>query len=1174
MNLLELIDRERRSLARLLNVSGATLVVGAVAAVLAAGALALGSSRWLSLPRPVPFLLWLVAIAVIAFGARLAARMRGRIATLPGVATQIERERALRDGSLRGTMEVAGTGILGRLGADAMARRLNELGDTPLAPSLRRRMFRWVGIGALATAAGVAALVVGTATAPDGWAALLHPIRAWSGTLLEGVRVDSLPGSVLRGERITVTVRAPGRREVTIAHRRTGATWRSITIPVTEGVGSIRLEPLDADLTLFATDGRALSDTATVRVVERPFIGEVNIRAQFSGYLGRQVEVIPLGEPVRVPQGTRLTVEGTSSTELREVALTRGGTTLLLKPEGLRFSGPVPTVTGRYDWSAVGRTGPITDVPPALEIEVVPDSAPHVEILAPGGDTTVTAGDSLNLSVMATDDHGIASVAVRSWIVNARGARQDLADRRYAGGDEGQWSGESPLKVDALRPGDALHVVAAATDGSPWSQTGVSRELVIRLPSLSEQRDAIRDAADTAVARAQATASAQKQLQQRTQDASKQRTDKNMSYESAEQAKALAREQRELADRMQQLQNSAEQLEHQLKEAGALDSALQRQLEEAQKLLRDALTPELAEQLRKLEQASQQLSPEDARKAMADLAQQQQKLREQLEKSVEMLKRAALEGSMSTLTDEARELAERQRQIADSLARARDAEDRSAAQQAAKDLADRTRDLSEEVKELQKRLQQQKAEAGAERVSEAERRMQESAQAMERAAQDQPRTQAQRDSAQRAQAAQQQQQGGQQGQQQQGQQQGRQGQQGQQQQGQQQGRQGQQGQQGQQQQGQQQQGQQQQGQQGRQGQQGQQQGAPQPGQQGTRRDQSVEDAARQAAAAMDEAARELSQAREQQVSEWKEELTTELDRSIQEMIQLAREQQNLEQQARQGASPEQLRAQQGSLQQGVEKSAQRLQDASQRSSLLTQRSLRSVADARKRVEDATQQTRNSTNAGQVASAMKEASEALNGAAASLVRDRERASESSSATGFAEMLKQLQEMAQQQSSLNSAAQQLMPRMGSQLDPRGQQEARQLARQQRDVASKLDDVGDRDDSGRAEELAREARQIAAALEAAQVDPAVLERQQRLFRKMLDAGRLLEEEEREDTGKREARSWTGSDVFTPQGTSASGRAGTKFQAPTWSDLRGLTPDERRIVLEYFKRINGQRP
>ena len=1144
MSLIELIERERRALARLLNASGATLLLGAIGALLAAGALILGSARWLSLPRPMPILLWMAAIGLIVLGIRILATLRTRMATLPGVAGQIEKERALRDGSIRGTMEVATTGSLGRLGADAMAKRLGEFGRKPLAPTLRRRMIQWVGVGLMTAAAGVVALAAGTATAPDGWAALLHPLRAWNGTLLEGVRMDSLPASVLRGERISVTVRAPGRRDVTLAHRRTGATWRAITLPVVEGVATTRLEPLDADLTLYATDGRALSDTTVVHVVERPFIGEVNIRAQFSGYLGRQAEVIPLGEPVRVPQGTKLTVEGTSSTELREVTLTRGATTLILRPEGLRFSGPIPTVTGRYEWGAVGRSGPITDVPPALEVEVVPDSAPHVEILAPGGDTTVTAGDSLSVSVMATDDHGIISVAVRSWIIDGRGQRQDLPERRLAVPDEGQWSGESPLRVDALRPGSALHVVAAATDGSPWRLTGESRELTIRLPTLSEQRDAIRDAADTAVARATATAAAQRQLQQRTQDASKQRSQNQMSYESAEQAKALAREQRELADRMEQLKSSAKQLEKQLQEAGALDSALQRQLEEAQKLLREALTPELAEQLRKLEQASQQLSPEDARKAMGDLAQQQQRLREQLEKSVEMLKRAALEGSMSTLTDEAKELAQRQRQIADSLARAKDKEDRAEAQRAAKELADKTRDLSEEVKQLQERLQQQKAEAGTERVNEAEKRIQQSAEAMERAAQN-----AQRDTA-RAQMGEQQQPGRQGGQPQQGQpQQG--GQQGQ------------------------------QGQQGRQGAEGRQGGQPQGGQQqggqpqqGGRRDQSVEDAARQAAAAMDDAARELSQAREQQVSEWKQELTTELDRSIQEMIQLAREQESLEQQARKGASPEALRAQQGSLQQGVEKSAQRLQDAATRSSLLTQRSLRTVADARKRVEDATQKTRSSTSSTQIASAMKEASEALNGAAASLVRDRERATESNSATGFAEMLKQLQEMAQQQGSLNSAAQSLLPRMSNQPDPRAQQESRQLAKQQRDVAAKLDDVGDRDDSGRAAELAKEARQIAAALEAAQIDPAVIERQQRLFRKMLDAGRLMEEEEREDTGKREAKSWTGTDVFTPQGTTASGKAANKFQAPTWNELRGLTPDERRIVLEYFKRINGQRP
>jgi hypothetical protein len=76
------------------------------------------------------------------------------------------------------------------------------------------------------------------------------------------------------------------------------------------------------------------------------------------------------------------------------------------------------------------------------------------------------------------------------------------------------------------------------------------------------------------------------------------------------------------------------------------------------------------------------------------------------------------------------------------------------------------------------------------------------------------------------------------------------------------------------------------------------------------------------------------------------------------------------------------------------------------------------------------------------------------------------------------------------------------------------------------------------------------------------------------MLDAGKLLEEDQREDTGKREAKAWTGTEVFTPPNASASGKAASRFQAPGWQDLRGLTPEERRLVLEYFKKINAERP
>lgn len=1174
MTLLDLVERERKGIARHLTTGGVALIATAVVAVLLAATLLLGDSRWLSLPRLTPFIGWTLAVVAAVAGGRWLHTRLGEETSVTRIARAVEEEGRLRDGSVRAALEVASHGALGRLNAEQVAGRLSPRAASGLAPALRKSVGQRALAGLGLAVAGILALVSAASAAPDGWRALLHPVMAWNGTLLGGVTLTQAPRSVLRGEQVQLTVRAPGRRAVTVAQRVTGSSWRERVVTLAGDSAVVSLGPLDADLAIYATDGRSTSDTMAVRVVDRPFIGDVTVRATFPDYLGRRPEHLPLGELVRIPRGTALAIEGHSSTELAAVRLADGTTDVPLAVSARDFRGEFRPVTGgTFRWTATGRSGAIEDLPPALQLEVQPDSAPRVEILSPGRDTVVSARDTIGVSMLATDDHGLSAAALRVTISNASGEVRSTSVRSLGTAQGEQFQGQVALAMGVLAPGDRMQVVATATDASPWRQIGQSAALVLRLPTLSEQRDAIRSAADAAVAEAQATANAQKQLNQRTADAARaqQRAQQQgkdaMSYEASEQAKQFAKEQRQLADRMQQMQESARKLEQSLRQTGALDSALQERLREAQKLLRDALTPELQEKLRKLEQASQNMSGDESKRALQDLSEQQRRLREQLDKSVEMLKRAALEGQMSTLKDEARELAKNQRSLVDSLRMADQREEKAAAERMAKELADRAKNLQEDVKQLQERLKKEKAEAGADRVKDANEKIDESLEKLQQAMQ------------------QQQQQGQRQdGQQQSGQQQAGQKQDGQKQDGQKQD--GQSGQSGQKQDGAKQQGQEQKGgekqQQGQSGQQGQtakdgqqqSQNESGPGQQGGQKGESQanQSAAEQAAKAMEDAANELQKAREQQVGEWKKELTGELDQSIQEMLQLGREQDKLEQQARSGASPSELRAQQSALQQGVEKTMQRLQQAATKSNLLSQRSLRMMNDARRKVEDATAQSQRAQNGPQMASAMREAGESLNQAGASLVRDRERTQNSDSSTGFAEMLEQLQEMARQQQALNSAAQDLMPKPGSKLDGEGQNDARALAQQQREVAAKLEEQGNADESGRADEMAREARQIAQQLESANLDASVLERQQRLFRKMLDAGRLLEEDQREDTGKREATSWTGTDVFTPPSGSASGKGASKFTPPTWNELRGLTPEERRLVLEYFKRINGK--
>jgi hypothetical protein len=1153
MTVIELVDRERTRLRRLHILVGLGAAVAATCVLLALGASALGSARWMSLPRTVPFLVWLLVLAADVAVVVWTARLLDRRTTRQSVAAVIEREQEMRAGALRGVLEVADSGALGRRAAQAVSEKLAPVGPR-LAPAEQRGVQRRALQAALAAGVAIAALLIAAPTFNDGLLAILRPVDAWHGTLLPRLGFRNLPPAMLRGETMRLEITAPERGSVTLTQRVPGEAWVTQTVAVSNGLATVEVGPLRGDLTIVATDGRSASDTAVVKVTDRPFVGAVSMRATYPAYLGRAPEQLAVGEQARVPQGTVIDIAGRASTTLHSVRLGANGDTVSLSVNDHAFSGRfAPTKTGKYAWIATGSAGPIADVPYPVELEVVPDSAPKVELVSPAIDTIVAGDDRIPLRATASDDHGLSRVEVLSWKQGAVGGAQSATVQRLAEATSNVWDGQTVIDLGprGLKPGDALHVKIVAVDNSPWAQRGESRELLLKIPTMEERRTIARDALDSAVSQAKATAAAEKSLQQRTSEAARDRSQRNnasqdapanagdnkkgnMSYDAAEKAKAVAKDQRQLADEVKKLQNAAAQLEQQLKQAGALDSALSRQLQEAQQMLRDALSPELLAQMQKLENATQNLSKEQSQQSLKDLQAMQDKLREQLEKSAEMLKRAAMEGAMQTLKDEAKEIADRNRSLADSV-RGQPPTDEQKAQ--AKALADRAERFADEAKKLQDRLEKEKADAGASGTKEAKQRADAAEDAMRKAA-GQPQPGQNQQAGQRQQAGQNQQSG-------QNQQPGAQRQQS--------GA-----------------GQNQSGQQNQQNQQNQPGPRGQQGQQG-----SMEQNARDAASQMEKASEAMSEARQSQVNEWKSELTNALDQAIQETLQMARQEQQLEQKARSGQSkPEELRGEQSAIKQGLDNAAQKLQQESQKTSLLSGRSQRSMSEAQQKVSEAMQATGESRSGQQAASSLAEAADALNRAAASLARDREKANSSSSATGFAEMMQQLQDAAKKQGSINAQAQGLLPGMGQPMSSQQQATSRALAREQRQVAQQLDEVGEAVGGDRAAQMAREAKALAEALEGGRLDATTLARQQQLCRRLLDAGRSLQKEEREDNDKRQATSAKGGNELKPDNTNATGRAATKFREPSWDELRGLTADERRAILEYFKRINAANP
>lgn len=1202
-------------------------VIGVIALALVASAWMMADGRWMTLPRAVPIAMWVAAFAAAA-GLVWALRKRNAdVLSLTSLAAAIEREQALRSGSLRGALEVAGSGVLGARASQDVARRL---APGALAPQVAQRLGRGVTVAGVLAAITVGALSWSARKAPDGFAATVHPVRAWRGTLLPALGFEKLPTLVPRGMPVSLRVRAEGRNSITISRRAEGEAWRDTTLTVrADGLATLALGAVSAPITVRVNDGRAPELNGIITVADRGWIGDVALFADYPAYLGRTDESMEPVPPLRVPRGTHVRVTAMLRGGARDAMLTDGRDTVRF-PASVNGASVSAIIPLDHDgiWSWIASATPSADaatlppeLPDALAFTVVPDKRPDVAIVSPGSDTAIGPTGIVPVYVDASDDHGVSNVSLQVWRESA-GATGAVTRERIdvASPSSPLFEGGASITLDGrkLEPGDRLHVTAIATDDSPWRQTTVSAEVLLRVPSLTEQRAMARALADSLAAQAQRLAQQEKRLQQNTDNAARNRDLKgggtseeakangtakseggksqSMSFSAAEKAKQLARDQQQLGAKVDSLRQNAKELESRLKNANALDTALASRMKDIQKMLRDAMTPEMQKQLEELNKNSDRLSGTEAQKSMQQLGEQQKQMREQLEKSAEMLKRAALEGAMQTLRDDAKDLAKEQKQAADRMdgrqGESRQSEGRQeSAASSPKELADRARELEREVQALAKRLEEAGAKPGASKTRAAQPLVNQAADAMQKAAQAQQQN-GQKQAGEKA---------GEQGQPKPGEkpgekdpnaagkEPGQEGAAGQKQPGgepkpgaeksgaQPNGEQGQQGtpkpgQQGQSQQG----GKPQAGQQGQQpgGQQqgGQQQGGqPQAGRQGSQGDQ-----ARKAADAMDKAAQQLSAARDAQVDAWKTELSSELDQSINETMQLARQQSELEQKARQQGA-QGMQGEQSALQQGVQQAAERLEKAGRSSSLLSQRSQKAMGEAQRRVEQATQQMQQSGQPGgseQAQNAMKDASEALNQALSSLVRDREKMNGAQSASGFTEMMEQLKQLAQQQGQLNGQMQGLNMLPGGAKGDAARQQSRVLAKQQRDVARSLNDVSDADQTGRMDALAKEAQTLSQQIERNGIDPAVAARQAQLYRRLLDAGRFLEQDERDDQGPREAKAANGNGASGRVDGAQSGKAANKFAPPTWNELRGLGPDERRIVIEYFRKLNGTTP
>ncbi len=1034
---------------------------------------------------------WGVAL-LLAVGAAVGAGRNLQALSARWLAQRLESDH-FRHGALSGHLEPAAAGTSEDLRNLADRHQADELtARAPaLVPALRRPFRRRALQGALALTVGV--LVLGSAGSTHGRPSLLwHPGEAWEATVAP-LTVTVSATEVDRGSTVAVSVLARGREHAILWVRAPGESWRGQGLVLDSmGRSTTTLGPLDTDLFVRMSSGGRNSDTLQIKVRIPAFLGTLAVTAHYPRYLGLEDEPIPTdGDTVVVPEGTRLETQGEATTALAQATWTSGSAGAGLSVDGGRFRGSfVPA--GARTWELALRTSSgqlLAGDPVRVPIVVVVDSAPRVDVPLPGSDTVVPLTLRVPVVVDAQDDHGLARVILESRRISRLGFEDPARLETLALPDGVQDHVILPYELNlnqrGLLPGDTVRFFVKVSDNAPTPHVTRSKEFVLRLPTLSEVREAARETASQVGRRLDSIAQASRALERQTEDLAAQRpragdqatgsTDESLSFENAKRAETVAESQAELVRQAEQVKAALEALRESAEAAGLNDPAWQERLQEIQDQLDRAITPELRERLAELQQALKELDPERTREALERLAEAQARLREALERSRELFKRAAIEGDMANLTAEAKDLAGQQQQWNQQVP----ALDSSRARREEEALAARADSLGSALNRLSKEL-----EGGNPERQDAIRRGGDRA----RQAADQMRQAARSAS------------------------------------------------------------------------QGRKQEAAERGQRASEELEPLGD--------------ELAEQREALQGEWRREVVEALNQALGDASRLAERQLEVADAFRQGDTSPQTRAEQGAIEEGVERLLEQVKDIGGKNALVSQQSSVALAAGRDNMRRAREALGNATpNSREASRRAEEAVDALNAAAYTLLRSRGAVEGAGTGSGLQEAMEQMAQMAQQQGQLGQQGAGLLPQMGQ--GGQLQEQLRALGAQQRALAERLERMRAGGQMPGAADLAQEAKELARTLEAGRLDRQTIERQERLFRRMLDAGRTLQGEQKDEKQERQSTTARDDSVRLPPALRTGQRGGDAvLRIPSWDVLQQLSPEERRLVVEYFRRLQEARP
>jgi len=420
--------------------------------------------------------------------------------------------------------------------------------------------------------------------------------------------------------------------------------------------------------------GRAQSETYRIRVIDALRATGYRHRVEFPAYTGlAPIQDLAADGNLSALLGSRVTLlVYPSRPGARGRLVPDEGAPIPLEPAGKEELVATLPVRGSLDYRVELTSSEVEGarwMSDRFTLEAVADRMPVLFQLGPEQSIVLPPELAVNLELDCMDDYGLTRLDL-VWRRNDEEPRR-VRVAAWQDGREARVSWPWDLEDVGLIPGEVIryHLELTDNDAVTGPKTTIGPEGEIRLPSFDEMYAALDEDRGDQLKEAREALERQENVAEDLKSALQEmRRDKKLDWEQQEQVKELAARQEEVARQVEDLAQAMERSLERMEQGSLFSPEILEKVAQINELVREIEDPAFREQLRKLQEAIQNLDKKAIQKAMENLQLTQEELARNLDRTIQMLQQLQREENLDRMIQQAEQMLEEQKRINEQLA--------------------------------------------------------------------------------------------------------------------------------------------------------------------------------------------------------------------------------------------------------------------------------------------------------------------------------------------------------------------------------------------------------------------------------------------------------------------------------------------------------------------------